>query len=198
MERLNGLDAIAVKQKKEWGEILTGWETRNRYGVMTGQGMEICLAVEEPGMFLSRMFLSSWRPFNMSISSPDGTPILKLKRPFRWIFHEVSVSAASGETLGTVRREFDWFRRIYDVFDPNGMPLLKIVGPFFHPWTFNVFQGDHQIGRISKKWSGLGKEMFTDADNFGITFPPDLDVKAKALLLGALFLIDFVHFERSK
>ena len=45
------------------------------------------------------------------------------------------------------------------------------------------------IGKISKQWSGLIKEFFTDTDNFGIQFPMDLDVKIKAVLLGALFLI---------
>ena len=34
-----------------------------------------------------------------------------------------------------------------------------------------------QIGEISKKWTGLGEEMFTDADNFGVSFPKDLDIK---------------------
>ena len=34
-----------------------------------------------------------------------------------------------------------------------------------------------QIGEISKKWTGLGEEMFTDADNFGVSFPEDLDIK---------------------
>ena len=34
-----------------------------------------------------------------------------------------------------------------------------------------------QIGEISKKWTGLGEEMFTDADNFGVSFPVDLDIK---------------------
>lgn len=29
--------------------------------------------------------------------------------------------------------------------------------------------GQNQVGKISKQWSGLAKEMFTDADNFGIT-----------------------------
>ena len=32
---------------------------------------------------------------------------------------------------------------------------------------------------ITKQWSGLGREAFTDADNFGVSFPQDLDVKAK-------------------
>lgn len=45
------------------------------------------------------------------------------------------------------------------------------------------------IGRISKQWTGLDTEMFTDADNFGVQFPMDLDVKMKAVVLAACFLI---------
>ena len=48
---------------------------------------------------------------------------------------------------------------------------------------------------ITKKWSGLGKEMFTDADHFGVEFPERADIALKAVLLGAVFLIDFAHFE---
>lgn len=45
------------------------------------------------------------------------------------------------------------------------------------------------MGKISKQWSGVVREMFTDADFFGITFPMDLDVRMKATMLGACFLI---------
>ena len=55
---------------------------------------------------------------------------------------------------------------------------------------------NNQVGKITKQWSGIGREMFTDAQNFGLTFPIDLDVKMKATLLGATFLIDFMYFER--
>ena len=60
-----------------------------------------------------------------------------------------------------------------------------------------------EVGKISKQWSGLVKEAFTDADNFGIQFPMDLDVKIKACLLGAVFLIvsdatSFILFVRTK
>ena len=47
----------------------------------------------------------------------------------------------------------------------------------------------HTVGKISKQWGGLAQEWFTKADNFGVNFPVDLDVKVKASLLGALFLI---------
>lgn len=46
-----------------------------------------------------------------------------------------------------------------------------------------------QVGKISKQWSGFAREVFTDADHFGINFPMDLDVRVKATLMGCLFLI---------
>ena len=65
--------------------------------------------------------------------------------------------------------------------------------------------GTHCVGKILKQWSGPVKEYFTDADNFGIqcemrdfvslyqlpyfVVPMDLDVKMKAVVLGACFLI---------
>ena len=51
----------------------------------------------------------------------------------------------------------------------------------------------HTVGKICKQWSGLVREYFTAADNFGITFPMDLDVKMKACMIGALFLIVSCH-----
>lgn len=45
------------------------------------------------------------------------------------------------------------------------------------------------IGKISKQWTGLLREVFTDSDNFGIQFPMDLDVRMKAVMIGACFLI---------
>lgn len=49
------------------------------------------------------------------------------------------------------------------------------------------------VGRVSKQWSGLAKEIFTDADYFGITFPVDLDLHMKAVMLGACFLIVSIY-----
>jgi hypothetical protein len=39
------------------------------------------------------------------------------------------------------------------------------------------------------------ERSFTDADNFGVTFPKDWSKEQKALFLGTVFLVDFVHFE---
>lgn len=61
-----------------------------------------------------------------------------------------------------------------------------------------TLQESQEIGKISKQWAGIAKECFTKADNFGMQFPLDLDVKVKGTLLGALFLIEFMFFEQKK
>ena len=55
--------------------------------------------------------------------------------------------------------------------------------------------GDVQVGEIRKAWSGIVKEIYTDADNFGVSFPLDLDVHLKATLMAAVFLmVSVVYF----
>ena len=60
------------------------------------------------------------------------------------------------------------------------------------------FDGGHTIGRLYKQWGGVVRELFTVADIYRIEFPMNLDVKMKALFLGATFLIDFVYYEQDR
>ncbi len=80
--------------------------------------------------------------------------------------------------------------------DVRGGEMYRIFGPFFHPWTFHILHNNRRLGTIAKKWGGIGKELFTAADNFNVTFPAGSDVNQKSVLLGALFLIDMLHFEQ--
>jgi len=196
MDRLNEAAGLVVSQKKEWGEILTGFETRNRYKVFDTDGRELFSAAEEGGNVLLRWFLKAMRPFRVHIRGMDDSGMLQVRRPFRFFFHEAVVSDATGRVLGTIRRRFALLRRIYTVTDSHGREICQLFGPILHPWTFEVRQGGIEQGRICKKWSGLLKEGVTDADNFGVTFPPGWSSEHKALLLGAVFLVDFVHFEK--
>ncbi|MBD3241576.1 MAG: scramblase [Chitinivibrionales bacterium] len=194
MERLAATEGFAIQQRKEWGEALTGFEVSNRYVVSDVSGSAVYDAMELRGLFLARNFLKSLRPFTVRVLGDDSRALVEIQRPFRFFFHEVTVSA-DGRTLGSIRRQFSVFQRLYSVCNPAGRETMRIVGPLLHPWTFNIERGPRTIGQIKKQWSGLMTEMVTDADNFGVTFPAELDPSQKCLLLGAVFLIDFVHFE---
>ena len=194
MNALDSASTLIVSQKKEWGEILSGFETKNRYVVLSEMGNELYYAAEKSSVLL-RLFLKALRPFEIIVARADGSTVLNLERPFRFYFHKLDVRDAQGKLLGTIEREFSVLRRLYRISNSMGMEICRLYGPLLHPWTFEIRENDRQVGKITKKWSGLAKEVFTDADNFAIEMPPGKDVETKSVLLGAVFLIDFVHFE---
>ena len=196
MEELSFANTLVVSQKKEWGEILTAFEAKNRYVVQTEHGNELYHATEEGGSLLLRWILKGFRPFTIVLRTPDGRPVLRLERPFRFYFQKLDVREDGGKLLGTVELEFSMLHRIFRVSDGNGSEICQLYGPILHPWTFQIRQNGREVGKITKKWSGLLKEGFTDADNFAAVLPPGMTVQAKGVLLGSVFLIDFAYFER--
>ena len=196
MKELEAVDALVVTQQKEWAEMLTGYETRNKYAVLDASGKLLYLAAEVEGSFWLRNIFKSIRPFTINIMTPDGNRVLALQRPLRFFLHKLDIFDSGLTRLGTVQRRFSILRRHYSVLDGLGHEVFQLFGPILHPWTFIIRIPGSEIGKITKKWSGLFKEAFTKADNFGVTVPAELDVNRKSLLLGAVFLIDFVHFER--
>ncbi|MBF0227547.1 MAG: scramblase [Desulfobacterales bacterium] len=186
---------LFISQRLERAEVWLGIETRNRYTINFNlfEAAEMSTSI---GAILSRLFIGNLRPFTMEIYNRDGQKALSLERPFRFYFHKLEIYHANGELLGTVRRRFGILRRHYIIFDAFDRELFTLLGPILHPWTFNIFQKGIENGKITKKWSGLFKEAFSKADNFGVEFPNKAGTTQKALLMGAVFLIDFVHFEK--
>ena len=194
MDRLAGLDALVVRQRVETAQAGTGFETANRYVLATPQGVVLFTAVEAGGSFLARDLLKVLRPFTIHVLDADGSEVLRLRRPFRLYFHRLEVSDARGGALGCVQRRFSLLWRIFSVQDAAGEELFELFGPILQPWTFEIRRRGLEVGKITKKWSGLFKEAVADADNFAVVFPADADVRARALLVGAVFLIDFIDF----
>lgn len=195
---INGLAqarSLYVRQKKEMGEILLGFETRNRYIINNG----LFSAVEEGGSvsaIVFRQFFKAWRPFVIRILSSRDSLVFRLERPFRFYFHRLDIYRSDGAFMGSVRRRFSIISKNYSVLDGRGREIFTLHGPFYRPWTFRLMINGEHRGEIVKKWSGLFRETFSDADNFGVNFPEGMDAGQKALLMGAVFLVDFVHFEK--
>ena len=195
---LQGERTLRVRQVKEWGEILMGFEGRNRYEVVGDDGRPLFFAGEVGsgvGLFLLRSFLKAKRPFTMELKSARGETLLRLRRPWRFWLSRMEVEDGEGRPLGSIQQRFRFFTRAYDVLGPGGEEVAHLAGPFFRPWTFVVEQQGREVGTIAKRWSGFGKEMFTDADNFGVRFDGLHDAQVRTLVVAATFLIDFVHFE---
>lgn len=183
-----------VKQHKEMAEVILGFETSNRYSILTDGGSLIADALESSN-WISRQFLRGLRPFAMNVTGADGNSLMTLEKGFAFMLHRLEVRDGAGKYIGAIQRKFNIFHRDYIIEDPAHRTLFQIAGPIWWPWTFNIMQNGVQKGLIKKKWSGFFKEGFTDADNFTVTCPSEWDGNVKQLLLAAVLLIDFIHFE---
>eukprot|EP00091_Calanus_sinicus_P011013 TRINITY_DN25132_c0_g1_i1.p1 TRINITY_DN25132_c0_g1~~TRINITY_DN25132_c0_g1_i1.p1 ORF type:complete len:231 (-),score=69.40 TRINITY_DN25132_c0_g1_i1:67-759(-) len=208
LQYLAMIDQLLVKQKVELLEAFTGFETNNKYKIFNSLGQMVYTSKEDNDC-CTRQLCGPARPFDMVISDNQGMEVIHLQRPLRCqscccfcCLQEMEVSSPPGTVIGTIEQQWTLIYPEFVIKDEGGNPVLKIKGPFCPisccgDVDFKVIslQTGTEVGLITKQWSGFGKEAFTDADNFGISFPLDLDVKVKATLLGALFLIDFMFFE---
>jgi uncharacterized protein YxjI len=192
---------LTVRQLKSWMELLTSFDARNKYVVYDETGNPVFDVQEQGsgfGSFMKRLFLRNLRPFQSHVEDLHGQgQLLVLHRPFRFIFHRLEVRDTQGNLLGAIQRKWTWFRRKYLVENASGETVATLFGPFFRPWTFKIQlgHGGQEVGMIQKKWSGLLKEAFTDADNFWIDYAAIEDPQLRAVLFAAMVLIDIVHFE---
>ncbi|XP_064614980.1 phospholipid scramblase 1-like [Liolophura sinensis] len=208
LEYLSQIDQLLVKQKMEILEAFSGFETNNKYEILNSIGQRVYYAAEETN-FCVRNCCGARRPFHMRIMDNTCQQVIRLNRAFRCescfcfcCLQKVEVEAPPGNIVGYIRQQCSPCYPRFTIRNAQDETVLKISGPCC-TWSmcgdveFDVLTGDgsSRVGRITKQWSGLGKEYFTDADNFGISFPMDLDVNMKAVMLGAVFLIDFMFFE---
>ena len=191
-------ESLIVKQQKEWTEIVTDWETANRYQVSTADGTPLYYAGETGSgamAMLTRGFLKNKRPFTMELRDAQGLPAFTVQRPWTWIFSRADIVGPDGLVLGKIQQRWAWFNRKFTISDRHGVEVAEIFGPIFHPWTFELRVGGQTVGKITKEWSGLLKEAFTDADTFGVEYGPGMNTDLRLVTLGATFLIDFLYFE---
>ncbi|XP_028839637.1 phospholipid scramblase 1 isoform X1 [Denticeps clupeoides] len=203
------IDQVLIHQKIELLETLIGFETNNQYEVKNSMGQKIFDAKEQTDC-CTRNCCGPLRCFDIKITDHNGQEVVRLARPLRCsscccpcCLQELEVQSPPGTTIGYVCQNWHPFLPKFSVLGASKETLLKVEGPLCAisccgDVDFEVkSKDDRVIGRITKQWSGLVKEAFTDSDNFGIQFPMDLDVKVKAVLLGACFLIDFMFFEQT-
>jgi hypothetical protein len=84
------------------------------------------------------------------------------------------------------------------VYDTLNNPVAEVKGDW-KGWNFRFLDaGGNELGVVTKKWAGFGKELFTSADNYVISLsdhaPKERNVAA--LLLAAGLAIDIVYKEK--
>ena len=215
LEYLTALDQIVVKQEIELLKAFTGFPQNHKYKILNNQGQQIYFAAEDTGICMN-FCCGPQRSFVIHILNNSNQEVIRLTREFKccagscWLAgsdacaHEVQVEAPVGQIIGYIRQEYSNWQQNFSIRDASHNPILRIHGPccvfnmsccqdVFKIWSEDDTQ---ELGTICKQ-AGL-RELLLDANTFGATFPMNLDPKAKAILFGAVFLIDFMYFVKYK
>ncbi|KAJ8705367.1 hypothetical protein PYW07_011194 [Mythimna separata] len=168
------LDQLIVAQKRDTLHDVIG-PGGIAYTIFNSNGQKVFLAV------LKKKF----RQFNVKIFNNYGNEVINVKRPFSLSAKQVLVWAPPGKFLGSVQER----RRCistYIVKDESGKKVLKISAVGFCRNVYKVSVESCGGREVGKMHAGF---PVVNVKNFGVTFPQESDVKEKAVLLGACFLI---------
>jgi uncharacterized protein YxjI len=198
-QHLKDCHLLHVQQVFEGLELL-GFETWNKYRILDQDSHPLAYAAEQKagiGGMIMRQFLGHWRTFKVSIFNERKEEVYLLNFPFRWFFKTLFVSESKGRIIGRLEQRFAFFRKKFDVYDTRGNLVANINSSFFKFWTFEFFHHNQSLGKVQKKWSGVLSEMFTDKDNFVVTYSdPNLTADVKALMLATCLMVDIIYFEQ--
>ena len=161
-------------------------------------GAQIGIAREQVGPLLHVLrFLIHKRllPTVVEVREREGGPVLLSIR--RSPMSHVTVRDQAGRELGRFKSKLFALRAGFRVFDASERQVAEIKGDW-KGWNFRFLTAEGaELGTVTKQWAGLGKELFTSADNYVIALDERLPVapEAAALLLAAGLAIDTVYSE---
>ena len=154
--------------------------------------------VSAPMKLLRLLVKKQLLPTTVVVSEREnGPPVLSIRRSFTFLRSKVTVHAASGESIGHFRSKLFSLGGAFRVHNADGAEVALVKGDW-KGWNFQFLdQNGARIGTVTKKWAGIGKELFTSADNYVIALErAGLPAAVSALLLAAGLAIDIVYKER--
>jgi uncharacterized protein YxjI len=164
-------------------------------------GEKIGVAREEPPVWakwLRLLVKKHMMPTAINVYEADGQPpVLSMRRGFTFLRSKVIVTTGDGRALGYFKSKLISLGGGFYIFDMANQQIAEVKGNW-KGWDFRLIaKGGREVGTVTKKWAGLGKELFTSADNYiiSLTDPSGAFPDGSAMLLAAGLAIDVVFKE---
>ena len=132
-------------------------------------------------------------PFDIQIRTPDGQQIVRVKKGVSFIRSKVQVLDENDGVIGGFKQKLFSIGGAFTVLDANEKSVCQLKGKWTG-WDFKFFAGETELAHVTKKWAGIGKELFTSADNYVLQISDSVptDNVARQLILAAVMCIDMV------
>ncbi len=174
------------------------FKAANNFDIYDPSTGKIILECREPTLsFFTKLLrftdFKRMTPFDIQIKTTDGQPIVRIQRGVSIFLSKVVVSDQDNQVIGGFVQKLFSIGGKFDVLNKKNQIICKLEGKWTG-WDFYFKNGEEEYAHVSKKWAGLGKEMFTSADNYVLEIskgvPKDDDIRK--LILAAVMCIDMV------
>jgi uncharacterized protein YxjI len=175
------------------------FKAANSFDILDPDSKQVVLQCREENLgFFTKMFrftdYKRMTPFNMEIKSPEGKLILTVRRGVSIFLSTVEVLDERNSVIGKFKQKFFSIGGKFEVLDASERPLCMLKGKWTS-WDFKFVSNDgKEFATVTKKWSGLGKELFTSADNYVLQISSEVpaDNPLRMLIMAAVMCIDLV------
>jgi uncharacterized protein YxjI len=194
------MDSILEKNLFLFKEQVGLLKAHNNYDIYDPKSKEMILHCREKNLNffykIIRIFLSDYKrmtPFEIEIKGLSGKKILKVKKGFSWFLSKIQVFDENDNLVGIFKQRLFPIGNNFDMFNESENLVCKLKGNFIG-WNFKFLKRDTELGLVTKKWAGIGKEMFTSADNYVLEIKDKVekDSPLRLLILAAVICIDMV------
>ena len=121
--------------------------------------------------------------------------LFSIKRGVAILRPKVGIYDATGVSLGFLKSKLFTLGGAFRVFTADGTEVALLKGDW-KGWNFRFLSGDSELGVVTKKWAGLGKELFTSADNYVVSINGAPSREMSILLLASGLAVDTVLKEK--
>ena len=174
------------------------FKAANNFDIYNPDTQELLMTCREEQLgFLTKMFrftdYKRLTPFHVEIKTAKGEPVLEVKRGVSLFLSTVEVLDEKGLLVGRFKQKFFSVGGKFDVLDPQNNVLCTLKGKWTS-WDFKFMQGNSELAQVNKKWAGVGRELFTSADNYMLSVNDSVrkDDPVRILILAAVMCIDMV------
>ena len=174
------------------------FKAANNYDIHDPASGEVIMECREEGLgFLTKLFRFSkykrMTPFDISIRTLDGQQLLRITRGISIFLSTVQVLDEKDQYIGGFKQKLFSIGGSFAVLDADDSPVCQLQGKWTG-WDFRFTADETEFAQVSKEWAGIGKEMFTSADNYALAISEAVpaDHVARQLILAAVMCIDMV------
>ena len=174
------------------------FKAANNYDILDPETQQVIMECREEnlGIFTKLLRFTDYKrmtPFDVRIKTLEGRQVVRVTRGVSFFTSDVSVFDENDNRIGGFKQKFFSIGGRFNVLDKNDNPICTLQGKWTS-WDFRFVEGNTEYASVSKKWAGLGKELFTSADNYMLQINNNVsnDSDIRKLILAAVMCIDMV------